>query len=298
MAARTRFFVAGLSLLFLTVGCSDQARVGDGQQGAGSGVVWGQDDRRDVPVSPSDKQLAIQAAATLSLIRAERVDHYTKTSVVFKSRTLNGAGEYCPEVPFAKQQDVSHCSAVLVLANRVITAGHCVKTEADCKDQLFVFGRRDPKGRASLKSDVYKCKRLMARKYERGSFTVPDISVIELDRDVTGVLPLTIVDTPFSVSQEIRLIGHSQGLSLKMSEGRILSRINDLYSRTDLDAFHGDSGAPVFAKETGYLTGILIGGAADFVEDMKRGCLKTNVCDDRLCLGERVLHLGTAARSF
>lgn len=290
---------AVVSLAFLSLnGCGDRSASGPANA-LSSGVVWGVDDRRDVPqdLESMDMLLRYQAQATVSLVRKNKVDHYTRDAVVFRPLALNSSGKYCPEVKFGKQQDISHCSGILITPTRLLTAGHCVKSQEDCESQLFVFNRRDPGSRKALKSDVYKCKKVLARRYEQGNLYMPDIAVVELDRVVGGgVIPNDVVDAKFEVGEEIRLLGYSMGVSLKKHEAKILSQDTDLYYRTDLDAFEGDSGAPVFSVKTGSLKGLLIGGAPDFVEDLDRNCLKVNVCNERTCLGEKVLHIGEAAK--
>mgnify|MGYP000991441954 CR=1 FL=1 len=46
----------------------------------------------------------------------------------------------CTSERFYAQPTSANCSGFLVGKNKLVTAGHCVKTKKDCKENYWVFG--------------------------------------------------------------------------------------------------------------------------------------------------------------
>ena len=141
------------------------------------------------------------------------------------------------------------------------------------------------------KSNVYSCKRVIKQKYLYTKTKVEDYAVIELDRPVTGKLPLTFRKFGrVSIGTPLLVIGHPLGLPMKIADGAKVSQMNDIERKTpfnstilrqdyftaNLDSFAGNSGSPVFNIETGKVEGIVIQGADDFSYNPQTACMESN----------------------
>jgi hypothetical protein len=79
-------------------------------------------------------------------------------------------------------------------------------------------------------------------------------------------------DTNLTKDQLLYMFGHPLGLPLKYTpDGQISKVFKDLIN-TNLDAFHGNSGSPVFSLPKNRFEGILIRGNPDFYEVERDGC--------------------------
>jgi len=74
------------------------------------------------------------------------------------------------------------------------------------------------------------------------------------------------------VNTPLYCLGYPSGLPLKQASGVV--RVNDdakYYFKTDLTTFQGNSGSPVFTKDTNQIVGILVSGAVDYIQDKNTG---------------------------
>jgi len=152
-----------------------------------------------------------------------------------------------------------------------------------CENIRVVFGFRKDLGGAIAKGayakNVYKCAEVVSHSLSGG----PDYALIRLDRKVSGRWPLAINRDNAGLSRNTPLfvIGHPSGLPLKIAgDAMVISSGTDVYvnrrgvSRkwvdnaysflTNLDAFHGNSGSPVFNLNTMLVEGILVKGDNDY----------------------------------
>lgn len=255
-------------------------------------VVYGEDNRQDISTTTNDlyKNLAKSTAAMIpstSLVKDGEV-------VAIKSGTLEGDG-ICSDERFAKQPTAAMCSGFLVGKDYLITAGHCITSEADCNSNSWVFDYaiNDNKATAtSVKaSAVYHCSKIISRTQDRS--TLNDFALIKLDREVTDRTPLTFRKKgKVDLKTEIVVIGHPSGLPTKVSDGAyVRSNDNKYYFQANLDTFGGNSGSAVFDAKTGIIEGILVRGETDYTYDSATGCYRTKKCDMESCRGEDVTRI-------
>ena len=211
--------------------------------------------------------------------------------------TAQQEANLCSSERFAQQIAAASCTAALVGPNIILTAGHCVKSQAECRKLSFAFDylmsspvempRRIPG------ENLYGCKRLLAR--EANQYL--DYAFIELDRAVSN-RPFFQFDVKHEVQTGERLfiIGSPIGLPLKIGDGYVRDSAEEDSFETNLDTYEGNSGSPVFSLQNGFIVGILVNGEDDFVDQGK--CRVSKRCKDNECKGEQVARITSILADF
>ncbi|MDE2292826.1 MAG: trypsin-like peptidase domain-containing protein [Elusimicrobia bacterium] len=256
------------------------------------GVIYGNDDRQDL-WQVTDPNLKRLAASTLGLFEGASVS-MSPDGKTAKLSLGSYAQQYdlCPDERFHDQMTGAFCSASLVAPDVVMSAGHCVTSEDNCKTIKFVFGFDvDKQGGASPDavpaSDVYSCAHLIGRQQDNQG---ADWSLVKLDRPVTDRAVLRINrDGPPAKGTGLVLIGHPAGLPTKVAAGAVVRDPSpNGYFVANTDSYGGNSGSPVFNAATGLIEGVLVRGEQDYEYDSARQCYKSKVCASDGCRGEDV----------
>ena len=212
-------------------------------------------------------------------------------------RNFGEANKLCPEVRFREQTSGASCSGTLVGEDLVLTAGHCIVKEADCKGMNFVFGYAiaapGEKARTEVDAgDVYACSKIVKRELLSYSVTVdhnspqtvygPDFALVQLDRKVSGRKPMAINRLGgIKKGDRLFITGHPSGLPFKFTpNGSVVQQVRkeDAYFATNLDAFPGNSGSAVFNADTLLIEGIHVRGPRPiFLTTFDEGCNIYNV---------------------
>lgn len=257
-------------------------------------AVFGTDDRVELySTSAQWQEIGRSIAGKVSFENAQKVG---------SSWQLNGVPlnrKECPGGRFAEQITVPSCTGFLAKPNILITAAHCIKSELDCTDYYWVFEfalRNSGESSASYTNvednRVYKCKKILARKF--ANFGDVDYAVLELDRPVENRKPLQLgFNFPLTEGQALVNIGHSTGLPLKFKDSAKIIGFtpNGQAIDTDVDAFQGDSGSPVFDAETGTVLSITSHGHVDHYKEPGSTCRSVKVCKP----GDKC-HLSTSSK--
>jgi V8-like Glu-specific endopeptidase len=268
-------------------------------------AVYGVDNRIDLN-EYRDEHIKSLALSTAAMIYHKKFIEEDGSTVFIEGGSLELEKHVCQEERFSQNFTAAKCSGFLVSDRHILTAGHCIKKERHCQTFKWVFDfteehftnktfdRYPPYSivKVSLpKQNVFHCKKIISRSFDKK--TKLDYALIELDRPVPNRTPLKLSqNSELTEDQEFIMIGHPSGLTTKITEeGYLLKKenINPNIFKTNLDAFHGNSGSPVINKETGLVEGLLIRGENDYVGNY---CKKVKVCDDESdCRGEDVLKM-------
>ena len=251
---------------------------------AESKSIYGGDNRKEYfQLDAAQKALA---DSTVSLWKSASVEALNPGGVKLKTINFGDRLNLCPGEKFREQPIGAFCSGALVGPDLIMTAGHCIKTDAQCKDTKFVFGYNvggeGAEATTALPSgNVYGCAKVVKRflagepnsANPTGQNLGADYALVQLDRKVAGRKPLAVNrGTKLKNGDGIFVVGHPVGLPLKLADD---ARVRDFskvgYFTADLDTFGGNSGSPVFNARTKKIEGILVRGDEDFI-DSPAGC--------------------------
>jgi hypothetical protein len=261
-------------------------------------VVYGVDDRVEPFEHPDPSLRRLAENAVAMLVDAASLDERDPAAVrVVGAGTLGEARGLCPGERFFDQPEPGQCSGTLIGSRLLLTAGHCVSEPGDCSaSRPWVFGYRyEAPGRLAplTAGDVYRCARIVALR----ETATADFAVIELDRDVVGRVPAPIATAPGGgaarprAGDAVALIGHPNGIPMKIASGGVVLSASATSARASLDAFEGNSGSGVF-DTAGRLVALLDSGADDYV--WTGSCFTVDVLDPAEAEGEGLTLAGPA----
>ncbi|MFA5582990.1 MAG: serine protease [Bacteriovoracaceae bacterium] len=259
----------------------------------GNKVIYGDDNRVDVVNSSNSAfvELSRSTAAMISSVnlRPDEGDGLTRVT----GRTLRSNG-ICASERFANQIAAANCSGFLVGEDLLVTAGHCIRNNSDCRGYKWVFDYKvDHEDQGDVvvdSSSVYSCAKIINRSLNGA--TQDDWALLQLDRKVTDRSPLTYrTSGKPNVQDPLVVIGHPTGVPTKIADGANVRSLKGTYFVANLDTFGGNSGSAVFNAETGVVEGILVRGTTDYVYDREQKCQVSNVCTNSGCRGEDVTYI-------
>ncbi len=192
------------------------------------------------------------------------------TNVPIRAGTLGAKRRLCDGQRFAAQPRAALGTAFLVRPDTVLTAAHAVLGHELPELRLvFDFVVQQAKQNPTVCREVYTAKKLLLHDEGDGEY---DWALVQLDREVVGGVPLALAKNSYALLENapVYLWGHSAGTPKKFVEGIVYENEGDISMRMELDAFGGDSGAPVFNEEH-EVAGLLYGGSMDWVK-RRGGC--------------------------
>lgn len=255
-------------------------------------AIFGADDRTDItPRSSSYQKSRATAIAVLSSLVEKSAPGFVQ---LFTEPQL---GPLCADQKF--KTDVTlpwACTGFLVAPDLLVTAGHCMvntgesknETELYCKafSWLFDYNRTNtgPIDHQKIpEQNLYRCKKVI---YAIRDEEMPyhDFALVQLDRAAENRKPLVMKKGLPQAGEFLTMIGYPFGMPAKQAAfGQIL--LNDIKREsyiTNLDAFEGNSGSPVF-NSNNEVVGMLIGGTPITAEffDKNQACWRLNACDPK-----------------
>lgn len=258
-------------------------------------VIYGEDNRVDVFES-NNASLIELSKSTAAMISGTNLKA-KGAEIEISGGTLQSRG-VCKKERFSQQISAANCSGFLVADNKLVTAGHCIKTEADCKSYKWVFDFKvesSEQGKVVVPAtSVVSCKKIISRKLEGGQGD--DYALIELDRKVTDRQPAKFLRSGKAAKGDaIAVIGHPTGLPTKIADGANVRSVSGKFFTANLDTYGGNSGSAVFNTKTEEVVGILVRGETDYVYSSADGCQVSNICKNDSCRGEDVTHITNIA---
>lgn len=255
-------------------------------------VIYGEDNRVDVFESTNASFIEL-SKSTAAMINGSNLKTLLRGEVEISGTTLQGRG-VCAKERFSKQISAANCSGFLVGPNKLVTAGHCIKTEADCKSYKWVFDFKvefSDQGKVNVPANsVYSCKKIISRTLD--NMSKDDYAFIELDRKVEDRQPLKFrTSGKIEKGAKLVVIGHPTGLPTKIADGAKVRSLQGKFFTANLDTYGGNSGSAVFNVETEEVEGILVRGETDYVYNSQLGCQVSNVCPSEGCRGEDVTYI-------
>ena len=252
-------------------------------------VIYGTDNRVEVSDYP-DRLFQDHAKSVGAMIHKDLLKDNKDGTYKIEGKNLSKALNICSDEKFADQLAVANCNGFLVSSNILVTAGHCTQTHHFCKNQKWVFDYTQENTMIDSKA-VYGCKNILEVKINE--FHEVDYAVIELDRHSEVREPLKYRKRGYpKIGDELVLIGTPSGIPLKIADNAFVRKTdNPYYFVASTDSFHGNSGSPVFNKESGIVEGLLVRGDKDYILDYKKSCFRPKKCSQEECRGEDIIYL-------
>lgn len=289
-AARFYFLVVSLSAFFmLNTGCEKASRT-QIETSQNPAVIYGEDNRKDFN-EVNDEDLKRVARSTIALISKELMT-LDKPAGVYRFQKPATSLPLCPSERFRQQSTWAHCSGSLIAPDLILTAGHCVMDESDCRSARYVFDYAltgsEPVFLSVPQAQVYACAELIYTTAKRGP---GDMAIVRLDRKVEDRAPLKMASQDLSFDDQVMMIGHPAGYPKKFTfDGKIRKLSDPHFFTVAIDAYTSNSGSSVFNQKTREIVGVLSSGEKDYTFT-SNNCLISKVCAENECSGEDVTRI-------
>lgn len=147
-------------------------------------VIYGEDSRSEYFETSAQRQKLARSvvslwkagslegpAGELDFVERLRAKYTLKTQTFTDYIKLASGLPLCPNEPYRTQPTGAFCSGTLVGRDLVMTAGHCITSEEDCKNTRFVFGFavKENGGSAPAEipaTEVYSCAKVEVTKLD------------------------------------------------------------------------------------------------------------------------------------
>lgn len=278
-------------LLMILIGCGDENSASyDLSKGQQSNVIYGENSFREADriVSRSRQKsfaddLRRESVALMTKSSWENLKNKNEIMRVSELYNLDS------EISWREQESFAYCSGVVIASDKVLTAAHCFK-EHTCEDTVMVFGYW--KGSSSV--EAVECASLLNPKAvnpEALDYAVltPAKRLTADKRTLKDLSKLPLSTASLYKGASLFMVGYPLGVLQKISTGRVRGEDVNLGIITNLDAFEGSSGSPVYNYRAQELIGILVSGENDFEFDPVLDAEKMKKCEESACAGEIVL---------
>jgi V8-like Glu-specific endopeptidase len=238
--------------------------------------IFGDDDRKDIS-EVNNKAIRALSKSVAALIHVENLKPIKSGMFQPEGETLGKLYNLTRGVfenKFRDQPSIARCTGFLIDDKHLMTAGHCIEDKKSLDEKLWVFEYQlSPKIKNSVQSvsekNIYKTLRITEEYFHPFDLDThfQDYAVIELDRVVEGRKPFDFNRQKRHLleNQNVALLGFPSGLPLKLTDGGIIRRTEEDHTiYTNVDAFAGNSGSPLFLMNTLEVVGILVRGPRSY----------------------------------
>lgn len=231
------------------------------------------------------------ADSTVAFINKKSLVYDAQTKTYKVAKEIKVSSNYVDDKEdFVNQNILSFCSGAYVGKSMVLSAGHCVEpsdssSSSYYKNVYVVFGWRYESDNTPVMSfsedQVYTIKEVKVRELSTNISSMNDLlnkyqdySLTVLDREPVDRKPLSVDKAPqFKVGNKAFTIGYPLGMAVKIDkpeDSQIFVVGNNTF-QTNIDAFGGNSGGPVFDSSTKKIIGILVTGfGGEFDYELKQ----------------------------
>lgn len=230
---------------------------------------------------------------TVMLVKSSRLERRSDGNWALRTEDVYQRFSICEDEDYVlKEPSAGECSGVVLSKNTILTARHCLKDfHSDGRDARFVFdfaARADGQVPTSLPAAAV----LQGKVALRGKGLENDWVIF---RTSTEIPAHRIPRLSTRASDALFAAGYPLGAPFKLIRQGKLLKSDETRLFTDLDAYQGTSGAPVFNLR-GDLEAIVVLGGRDF--DQKGPCVKTRVCAPPGCRAEEAFRLSAVLRQM
>lgn len=250
-------------------------------------VIYNNDTRQEIAIeSPADIMQAIQKR-TLAVINNANLFTQPSGDILFLPRHYGRAFKLCADERFYDQPSLARCTASVIGKDLILTAGHCI-SENNCRYTKFiadfVLEENGENPIRTTNEKIFSCKSII---YENDNPEL-DVAIVQIDREFP-YSPLSLAEQPLTTLDEILAIGFPSGLPMKSSGIGPIRKVSFNMINAELETYGGNSGSPIFKKNSSIIEGILVAGEDDFVLSEKEKCYRSNVCTSSTCSGEDII---------
>ena len=286
----------------------------------GEKAIFGDNSMQDYyQVSDELKKLA---DSTVAFVNKKSLVYDTNTKTYKVAKEIKVSANYVDDnEDFVNQDVLSFCSGAYVGNSYIISAGHCVDTSNkdafNYYDNVYiVFGWRYDSDNTPVLSfnedQVYTIKEVKIRKLSSNisSFDAllnnyEDYSLSVLDRDPVNKKALIVDKNPdINTGKKVFTIGYPLGMAVKIDrpEDAEIKLVGKNTFQTNIDAFGGNSGGPVFDSNTKKIIGILVTGfGGEFDYELKEDItfnVKVSTSIDGMAVDPKTQTLYTDSQSL
>ncbi|WP_316827426.1 serine protease [Pedobacter miscanthi] len=245
------------------------------------------------PLIPQQNNILTNSASVGLLVRKEALQSISDSIFEISTITLKKKYNLCSSEPFGDQPVAGEATVFILNDSTVMTAAHVLTEAIDKYAIIFGFEIKNKQGVFSSfinASNVYFPGERQTIDREL------DVTLLSLQRK-TDRKPLVLATSEkYNNAAEVYMIGYPSGLPAKVALNAEIQKDSGIYFYTSLDAFQGNSGAPVFSQQTNEVIGILVSGNIDF--RAKGNCYISTLCKYPYCLGEKVLKSNVIYQNF
>ncbi len=234
------------------------------------------DRRKNLYAEAALDEVKLQGRSVACMIHSGYLQQTPNGSQLQHAKTFGTHFQLDQHAKFYDELTAGTGTAFLVSSDLVLTAAHCVCTNAGLLDHAnnqstrFVFDFHmlgDKQCQETFDVDcVYSIKKVVAHCFVMHKNRKLDWALVKLDRQVTGRVPLDLdFQSMLNEDTDVDVLGHPSGLPLKYTNDAKIKKIDhaDCFE-ADLDTFGGNSGSPVFNTMTRKVIGILVRGLTDY----------------------------------
>lgn len=244
--------------------------------------VFGDGDRKEVKDAEGYEDF-VRATAVMVSKKNIYQDEFYSWSLREILKKKFGTNKFADNVKFLDQPAIGSCTGFLIAPNILVTAGHCIK---DINQYVWVFDYTyesefiDNKKLNFKVDNIYEVQQVLASKLD--DYTKDDYAFLRLFKSSDRAPYRFRTSGKVLNNSEVNTLGCPTGLPLKFSRNaKVIDNSPDNWFKSDIDAFPGNSGGPVFDKN-GFIEGILVRGAVaeNGFDDIYTGDYKYNAsCD-------------------